>query len=60
MKKLTEEQKLMISNGVREPDIVKEGKACLMVLVLFVLAILVVAAVLGAFWLVQQVIMSLC
>lgn len=60
MTKLTEEQKLMIINGVREPDIVKEGKACLMVLALFVLAILVVAAVLGAFWLVQKVIMSIC
>ena len=46
--------------GDSEPDIVKEGKACLMTLVLFVCAILVVAAVCGAFWLVQQVIMSLC
>ena len=60
MKKLKEEQKLMISNGVREPDIVKEGRACLLVLVLFVLAILVCAAVGGLFYLLTEVVKSLC
>ena len=57
---MTKKQIEQMCEGVPEPDIVKEGRACLMTLVLFVCAILVVAAVCGAFWLVQQVIMSLC
>lgn len=57
---MTKDELRMLSEGDPTPDIVKEGKACLMTLVLFVCAILVVAAVCGAFWLVQQVIMSLC
>lgn len=57
---MTKKQIKQMCEGVPEPDIVKEGKDCLMTLVLFVCAILVVAAVCGAFWLVQQVIMSLC
>ena len=57
---MTKKQIKLMCEGDPEPDIVKEGRACLMTLVLFVCAILVVAAVLGAFWLIQQVIMSLC
>lgn len=60
MKKLTEEQNKMINNGVSEPDIVKEGKACLLALVLFLLAILVIAAVCGAFWLLAEIVKSVC
>lgn len=57
---MTKKQIKQMCEGVPEPDIVKEGRACLMTLVLFVCAILVVAAVIGAFWLVQKVIMSIC
>ena len=57
---MTKKQIKLMCEGDPEPDIVKECRACLMTLVLFVCAILVVAAVCGAFWLVQQVIMSLC
>ena len=57
---MTKKQMKLICEGDPEPDIVKEGMACLMTLVLFVCAILVVAAVCGAFWLVQKVIMSIC
>ena len=42
--------------GDPEPDIVKEAKACLLVLFLFVLAFLVMAAVIGGFWCIQQLI----
>lgn len=50
----------MISNGVREPDIVKESKACLFALIVFVCAILVCGAVVGVFWLVSELVKSLC
>lgn len=57
---MTKKQIKQMCEGDPEPDIVKEGRACLMTLVLFVCAILVVAAVCGAFWLVHQVIAALC
>lgn len=57
---MTKQERRLMCEGDPEPDIVKEGRACLMTLVLFVCAILVVAAVCGAFWLVQKVIMSIC
>jgi hypothetical protein len=57
---MTKKQIKQMCEGVPEPDIVKEGKACLMTLVLFVCAILVVAAVCGAFWLVSELVKSLC
>jgi len=40
-------EKKMLCDGDPEPDIVKEGKASLMVLALFVCAILVCALILG-------------
>ena len=58
--KLTEEEKRQMSEGFRDPDIVKEGKACLMVLILFVCVILVCGAVCGVFWLISEIIKSLC
>lgn len=57
---MTKQERRLMCEGDPEPDIVKEGRACLMTLALFVCAILVVAAVIGAFWLVQKVIMSIC
>lgn len=54
--KLTKEQKQLMLEGDPEPDIVKEAKACLLVLFLFVLAFLVMAAVIGGFWCIQQLI----
>lgn len=57
---MTKQERRLMCEGDPEPDIVKEGKACLMTLVLFVCAILVVAAVCGAFWLVSELVKSLC
>ena len=57
---MTKDELRMLSEGDPTSDIVKEGKACLMTLVLFVCAILVVAAVCGAFWLVSELVKSLC
>lgn len=57
---MTKDELRMLSEGDPTPDIVKEGRACLMTLVLFVCAIIVVAAVCGAFWLVSELVKSLC
>lgn len=50
----------MMNNGVRDPDIVTEAKACLFALIVFVCAILVCGAVVGVFWLVSELVKSLC
>ena len=57
---MTKKQIKLMCEGDPEPDIVKEGRACLMTLVLFVCAILVVAAVGGLFYLLTEVVKSLC
>lgn len=57
---MTQEQKDMMNNGVRDPDIVTEAKACLFALIVFVCAILVCGAVVGVFWLVSELVKSLC
>lgn len=53
------ERKLMIE-GIKSPDIVKEGKACLFVLFVFACAAVAVAAVFGICWLLKQAILALC
>jgi hypothetical protein len=54
------EEKRMMCEGDPKPDIVKEGKACLMVLVMIVCAILVLAAVGGVFYWLNELVKSLC
>jgi type III secretory pathway component EscS len=46
--------------GIKSPDIVKEGKACLFVLFVFACAAVAVAAVFGLCWLLKQAILALC
>ena len=54
--KLTEEEKRQMSEGFPEPDIVKEAKACLFVLIVFVSAMLVCGAVFGVFYLLNKLV----
>lgn len=58
--KLTEEEKRLMNNGDPQPDIVREAKAALFVLIVFVCAVLVCGAVFGVFWLINELIKSLC
>ena len=58
--KLTEEEKRLMNNGDPQPDIVREAQAALFVLIVFVCAILVCGAVVGVFWLINEIIKSLC
>ncbi len=60
MKKMSEEEKKMLSNGQRDPDIVTEAKAAFCCLVLAICGALVVAAVYGLFCLIEYLIRSLC
>ncbi len=54
--KLTEEEKRQMSEGFRDPDIVKEAKACLFVLIVFVCAMLVCGGVFGVFYLLNRLV----
>ena len=57
---MTKKQIKQMCEGVPEPDIVTEAKACLFALVVFVCAILVCGEVFGVFWLISEIIKSLC
>ena len=57
---MTENEKRQMNEGVNDPDIMKEGKAALACLILFVLAALVCGAVVGVLWLFSEIIKSLC
>ena len=60
MKKLTDEEKKAIEDGVREPDIVNEWRTCLFALFCAVCAILVCGVVCGLCFLVEYLIRTLC
>lgn len=52
---MNKEEKRMMSEGESHPDIVKEGKAALFVLVAFIAAVVVIAVVVGALCLVNKI-----
>ena len=57
---MTQEEKNRLNDGFREPDIVKEGKAALACLGLFLCAVFIVGMVFGVVWLITEIIKSLC
>ena len=54
--KLTEEEKRLMNDGDPQPDIVREAKAALFVLIVFVSAMLVCGAVFGVFYLLNKLV----
>lgn len=60
MKQLTKEEKQMLDEGVRDPDIVTEAKAMLFVLLAVLCAVLLAGAVYGIILLAEYIVKSLC
>ena len=58
--KMTEEEKRMLAEGTNDPDIVREGKAVMFFFIAVVCVVLICAVVVGAFWLISEIIKSLC
>lgn len=54
--KLTEEEKRLMNDGDPYPDIVREAKAALFVLIVFVCAMLVCGCVFGVFYLLNKLV----